>query len=289
MGIADERLGYMPRGHNPLGVVIHNDEGVDASTTTAYKNYLSTVNLENGYAHYYVCSDGTLQVADESSIAWHTANQWGNANLIGIEACQSNGDLEQFKRNEENTCKLAAQILMRYGLPANRDTVILHKQLTATACPSRSVKLHGDGTAVQDYFISRIKAHMAGTASKPNYKSAKPKGAIGQFQAYGDQYTAYGEIRVDAIKQVSGIWQFVNYDLAGGKNFDWTYNGIPLDIVDNVTRGNQVATKVGDKVKFNSAYNHGTIDKYDEPSNGVGIEMGDYGIVWLDANALIAL
>ena len=289
MGIADERLGYMPRGHAPLGVVIHNDEGVDASTTTAYKNYLSTVNLENGYAHYYVCSDGTLQVADESSIAWHTANQWGNANLIGIEACQSNGNLEQFKKNEEASLELAAEILMRYGLPANRDTVILHKALSATACPSQSVRLHGDWTSVQDYFIARIKHYMGQGASKPNYKPSKPKTAIDQFKQAGNAYTAYGQMRVDEIEFVNGMWQFVNYALAGSKKPNWTYNGIPLSLVDNKTRGNQANTQVGDRVQFTGAYNHGTIDAYDPKSNGVGVVMGSAGIIWMNADAFINL
>ncbi|MCW0952991.1 N-acetylmuramoyl-L-alanine amidase [Weissella ceti] len=289
MFIADKRLGYMPRGHNPLGVVIHNDEGVDASTTQAYDNYLSTKDLTSGYAHYYVCSDGTLQVADESSIAWHSGNQWGNANLIGIEACQSNGNLEQFKKNEENALKLAAQIFMRYGIQPNRNTVILHKALSATACPSRSIQLHGDWTAVQDYFIERIKYHMGQATSKPSYKPSKPKTAIEQFKSANHQYTAYGDIRVDEIKHVNGMWQFVNYKLAGSKNVNWTYNGIPLAYVDNISRGNQLPTKVGDRVRLAKAYNHGTIDMYDPKSNGVGISMGTVGIIWFNADALIAL
>lgn len=66
-------------------------------------------------------------------------------------------------------------------------------------------------------------------------------------------------------------------------------NGIPLDILDNVTRGNQAATQVGDTLKFNSANNHGTIDAYDQDSNGVGITYGKYGMVWFNADAFIKL
>ena len=88
---------------------------------------------------------------------------------------------------------------------------------------------------------------------------------------------------------MNGIWQAINYDLAGGRNFDWTNNAIPLDILDNVTRGNQAPTRVGDTLKFNGANNHGTIDQYDPASNGVGITYGKYGMVWFDANAFIKL
>jgi len=66
-------------------------------------------------------------------------------------------------------------------------------------------------------------------------------------------------------------------------------NGIPLDIVDNVTRGNQLATQVGDMVVFNKSYNHGTIDDYDNASNAVGIKYGDYGEIWFNADTFIKL
>jgi len=66
-------------------------------------------------------------------------------------------------------------------------------------------------------------------------------------------------------------------------------NGIPLDILDNVTRGNQAPTRVGDTLKFNGANNHGTIDKYDLSSNGVVIIYCKYGMVWFNSDAFIKL
>lgn len=294
MPIAEDRIGrgVLRRGYNPKGVVIHNDAGPNGATKEVYDQYLRTAVLENGFAHYYVTSTGTLKVADETSIAWHTADYRGNHDFIGIEACQSTGDLEQFKRNEENSLKLAAEILKRYGLPANRSTVVLHKQFVATSCPHRSVALHGDYTAVQDYFIARIKAYMGQGTSKPNYKPApqKPdKSAIGQLKAFGGSYTAYKTFKVDEIENVNGMWQAINYGLAGGKNFSWTNNGIPLAVVDNVTRGNQKATQIGDSIRFSSAYNHGTVDAYDTPSNGIMIKMGSYGPVWFNADKFLDL
>ena len=81
----------------------------------------------------------------------------------------------------------------------------------------------------------------------------------------------------------------INYDLAGGRDFSWTNNGIPLDIVDNVTRGNQAATQIGDLVIFNANYNNGTIDDYDTASNAVGIKYGNYGEIWFNADAFLKL
>lgn len=148
------------RGANPSGVVIHNDAGSVYANAAFYRGWLPSHDAENGFAHYYVASDGTFQAEDEMNMAWHTANSTGNAYYIGIEACQSMGPENIFRQNEENSIKLAAQILKRYGLQPNRNTVKLHKQFSPTSCPHRSVALHGDGYVMQDYFIARIKSYM---------------------------------------------------------------------------------------------------------------------------------
>lgn len=113
--------------------------------------------------------------------------------------------------------------------------------------------------------------------------------AIQAFKNAGNAFTATRVFRVDEVKKVNGIWQMINYDLAGGRDFSWTNNGIPLDIVDNVTRGNQAATQIGDLVTFNANYNNGTIDEYDIASNSVGINYGNYGEIWFNADAFLKL
>lgn len=166
------------RGRNPYGVVIHNDAASQGATTSFYRNWLPSHNAELGFAHWYVCSDGILQVENEANMAWHTANANGNANYIGIEACQSMGNLATFQNNEERSIKLAAEILKRYGLQPNRTTVILHKQFSSTACPHRSVTLHGDWAVMQDYFIAQIKKYMGGstTPSTPSTPTGNKNG-----------------------------------------------------------------------------------------------------------------
>ena len=131
------------------------------------------------------------------------------------------------------------------------------------------------------------------TGKEPNKAPAKhdkPKGAIGQFMINGNQFTAFKPFTLDKIAFVNGMWQGISYKLAGSKtDWDWTLNGIPLAILDNKTRGNQADSHVGDKFTFMKGYNEGTIDEYDQKSNGVGIIMGGYGMIWFDANALLDL
>ena len=114
--------------------------------------------------------------------------------------------------------------------------------------------------------------------------------AIQAFKNAGNAFTATSVFRVDEIKKVNGIWQVANYWLAGGQaGFDWTLNGIPWAILDNLTRGNAVNIQVGDMVKFDENNNSGTIDDYDNASNAVGIKYGNYGEIWFNADAFLKL
>lgn len=112
--------------------------------------------------------------------------------------------------------------------------------------------------------------------------------SIQAFQNVGNHFTNTKTFKVDKIAQVNGIWQMINYALAGGTDANWTNNGIPLDIVDNLTRG-MSPTQLGDVMRFSAGYDNGTIDKYDTATNGVGIVFGKYGIIWFNADAFIKL
>lgn len=156
------------RGRNPSGIVIHNDAGSQAANASFYRNWLPNHNATNGFAHYYVANDGMYQAESEANMAWHTANSIGNANYIGIEACQSMGDSGVFQANEQACFKLAAEILKRYNLTANVNTVKLHREFVATSCPHRSWELHSKAIeAVRNYFIEQINKHMNATNIAP--------------------------------------------------------------------------------------------------------------------------
>ena len=151
------------RGHNPTGVVIHNDAGSNGANAGFYNNWLPTHNPENGFAHVYIASDGRLQASDFSNMAWHCANSYGNANYASWEVCQSEGDLNQVLRNEQAVLDDVAPYMKQWGLTPNRDTVKLHQELSSTSCPRRSVEAHG-GTveSCRSYFIAELNKRLTG-------------------------------------------------------------------------------------------------------------------------------
>lgn len=137
-----------------------------------------------------------------------------------------------------------------------------------------------------DMIVAPVVTPTSNTSSQS--KPATNSSSIQQFKNAGNHFTNTKTFKVDKIAKVNGIWQMINYNLAGGKDADWTNNGIPLDIVDNVTRG-MSPTRVGDVMKFSRGYDNGTIDKYDTATNGVGIVFGKYGIIWFNADTFIKL
>ena len=162
------------RGRNPIGIFIHNDAGSQNANAAFYRNWLQTHPLENGFAHYYVAQDGILQSEDDSNCAWHSGNLDGNLNYLSVEVCQSMGDLDVFKHNEEKAFQLVASKCIQYGITPNENTIRLHQEVYATSCPHRSVEIHGGMKSTKAYFIERIKAHVKQQTAKPS-EPPKPK------------------------------------------------------------------------------------------------------------------
>jgi N-acetylmuramoyl-L-alanine amidase len=213
--IQDYVTGYnLPkRGHNPKGIVIHNDAGSIEATAEAYRNGLVNAplsRLEAGIAHSYISGNTVWQALDESQIGWHTANQSGNKSFYGVEVCQSIGaDDKTFLQNEQAAFQECARLLKKWGLPANRNTIRLHCEFVSTSCPHRSSELHTGFDPVtqgllpkdkqlklKDYFIKQIRSYMNGdipvaTVVKGTSASSNTKSTVAgawKRNSYGSWY-----------------------------------------------------------------------------------------------------
>lgn len=229
------------RGYNPTGVVIHNDAGSNGANVAFYNNWLPSHNPEEGFAHVYIASDGRLQASDFSNMAWHCANSYGNANYASWEVCQSEGDLNQFLKNEQAVLDDVAKYMKQWGLTPNRDTVKLHRELSATSCPRRSVEVHG-GTleSCREYFITELNKRLTGQTKGSNnntnnnintdleddelMKFTYTKGDGTTYYFNGEKVIALShQDQLNIIREV--------YKKTTGKdlqNFDW--KGSPIDI-----------------------------------------------------------
>jgi N-acetylmuramoyl-L-alanine amidase CwlA len=164
---------FTPPKNSVSFVVIHNDASSFAAKDWEYQLTAKVNNgtLDTGFAAYYIDRNDVFVFQPTNRQEWHTANAYGNANGVGVEVCQSmTASDEDFLANEDAALLLAAEVLDSYGLPINSDTVKLHHEFSATACPHRSMKLHanggaynGSGTeACRNYFIDRMKKLYSG-------------------------------------------------------------------------------------------------------------------------------
>ncbi len=244
-------------------------------------------------AHYEITDNEIIGAVGENYVAYHAGGTGGadvpkmsdpNGRSIGLEHVNSTGAPSWGVSDAtlRNSARLIADICKRYNLPINRNTIKLHREVTSTACPG------GLDIGKLIRYAQEAAGQKPAQPSKASV-TAKNTSAIQAFKNASNEFTAYGKFRVDEVKNVNGIMQLSNYGLAGGKNFSWTYNGIPWALVDNTSRSNSENVRVGDYVKFDSNNNHGTIDQYDPASNGVGVTYGKYGIIWFDADAFIKL
>lgn len=276
-------------------IVIHHN------ATTNKDNALNTWLVSNGNwtsAHYEITDNEIIGAVGENYVAYHAGGTGGadvpkisdpNGRSIGLEHVNSTGD-PSWKVSDatlKNSAKLIADICKRYGLPINRTTIKLHNEITNTACP---------GGLDIDKLVKYAKeaaGQTVTTSASTTTKKTSSKNTTSSIQSFknnNDVFVNTKSFKVDAIKFVYGQWQMLNYSLAGGTDANWLTNGIPLSILDNVTRGNNAPTQIGDKVKFSAGYSKGTIDKYDTASNGVGIvfKKAD-GVIWFNADAFIKL
>lgn len=282
---ADSRAmacGVIPRAKIDRIVIHHN--------ATTNKNVAINTWLDNGpaqtSAHYEIADNEIIGIVGEGTTAWHAGNGDMNARSIGIENVNNSLAPNWTISNEtfNSLSRLVADIAKRYGFPIDSTHVIPHKAVVSTACPGGIdvAKVIKRANEIAD---NKQVSTQPVTTSKPATNSS----AIQQFKNAGNHFTNTQIFRVDKIAKVNGIWQIINYSLAGSSTgWSWVLHGIPLDIVDNVTRG-MAPTQVGDMMKFSRGYDNGTIDKYDIATNGVGIIFGKYGIIWFNADAFIKL
>ena len=245
------------RGHNPKGIFMHNGADSENATTTFYKNWLQSHNLEDGFAHAYVCSDGILQAEDDLNKAWHCGNSNGNSEYLGIEVCQSMGNLTTFKANEEKALQLAAKKCKQYGITPNENTIRLHKEVYATACPHRSVEIHGGDAGCKTYFINRIRELM-GMEKMLEVKYTSGNATSGSTGTSGG---SAGVVFTYGVRAGGRILPFVNNleDFAG-------IQGTPItDVAIKVNKGSvkyRVHIKDGDWLPYVTGCN------WNDPVNG---------------------
>ena len=308
LNFVKNQMGLVP----PFRQVHEHSTGNPRSTVQNERDYLAGHYTGANYTHLVGVTNGQAdirQVMNTNGGAYDVGGDWNWETWAAIELVEGSiKTREDFNIAYHAYIWLTRELSRQAGIPITIDTpdisgVKTHNYASRTGHGSDHVDpigfLASWGVSYEQFkkdvlnglsdSSNAIVTSTPAPQPAPTQNTQPASSAIQSFKNAGGVFTAYKPFRVDHINQVNGILQMINLGLAGGNDFNWTYNGIPLDIVDNVTRGNQLATQVGDMVVFNKSYNHGTIDDYDNTSNAVGIKYGDYGEIWFNADAFIKL
>ena len=151
------------RGYAPKGIMIHNDAGGDYMSASNWESIYKSGkwNFNRGFCHYSIDRMSVRQIEEDNQMAYHCGSYKYNRDFLSCEVCQSMGDKNNFLENEERALQVMAKKCLEYGIVPSKNTIKLHTQVYKTACPHRSVELHG-GTieSCQEYFINKLREYM---------------------------------------------------------------------------------------------------------------------------------
>jgi hypothetical protein len=149
-------------------VVVHVAEGSFRGTVRWFRNPRARAST-----HYVVGRDGSVaQMIRDDEVAWHAGNGWVNAHSIGIEHEGYAGIEGTISDIEYRTsARIAARLLRRYRLPADRRHLIGHNEVPDPNHRGRfgGWAHHTDPGAFWDWprYLAYVRAYRAGRVPPP--------------------------------------------------------------------------------------------------------------------------
>jgi hypothetical protein len=126
-------------------------------------------------AHYGISDSRVWQWVKEEHVAYHAGNYAMNQRSIGIEH-DANPDKQLSETSYKTSAKLIADICKRYKIEPNRQNIIKHSEVKATACP---------GSIDLDKLIALVKGNMSDEYGNMVWKSTQHDGTVKYL--YGDK------------------------------------------------------------------------------------------------------
>lgn len=133
--------------HNRLETRRKTDMAVVHHTGNPWDDDLSAAEIDASHKakgwtcigyHYVIRKDGTVeQGRPHWTVGAHAYGE--NSHTIGIHVCGNFEIGEPTSEQIESLAMLLANLCTDYGLPIDRDHIVGHRELMATACPGRNL------------------------------------------------------------------------------------------------------------------------------------------------------
>lgn len=149
-------------------IVIHHNAGT--SDENARRTWYVSTGIGTS-AHYQITPDKIWGCVGENSVAYHAGDYGMNQRSIGIEHLNSTGapSWQIAEGTYQNSAKLIADICRRYNIPIDRQHIIGHREVSATACP---------GGIDLDKLIRLAKEYASGGTKKPTISKTETVGSF---------------------------------------------------------------------------------------------------------------
>lgn len=271
-----------PYSMTPIGFCVHNTSN-NASAENEIK-YMISNNNQVSY-HYAVDEKEVIQGLPTNRNAWASgdgANGNGNRKYIHIEICRSTGDVETFKKCEQNCAEFLAKELKARGWGV--DKIKKHQDFANKKCPHKTLDL-GWQRFINMVQVELDKLTKSTTSTfkvgdKVKVKTSATNYATGQPMASFVKGSTYEVTKVDGDKLllssiVSWVW---DYDVE--KVSITSSNSFLVEIICdelNIRQKADFNSKVVGTVKKGQVY---TII---EESNGLGKLKSGIGYISLNS------
>ena len=133
--------------HNRLETRRKTDMAVVHHTGNPWDDDLSAAEIDASHKaqgwtcigyHYVIRKDGTVeQGRPHWTVGAHAYGE--NSHTIGIHVCGNFEEAVPTDAQIESLAMLLANLCTDYGLPIDRDHIVGHRELMATACPGRNL------------------------------------------------------------------------------------------------------------------------------------------------------
>ena len=184
-----------PYTMNPIGICVHNTS--NNASADAEIRYMIGNNNQVSY-HFAIDEKEVVQGLPTDRNAWASGdgrNGDGNRKHIHVEICRSTGDLETFKKCEQNAVEFIAKELKKRGWGINK--VRQHHDFANKNCPHRTRELGWQR------FLNMIQAELNKSSKSNNVASVEKVETI------------KGEWKIKVL-QDTNLWNDTNYKTVGG-------------------------------------------------------------------------
>lgn len=177
----------------PIKYIVIHWLGVGTLDTANAKFQDSTIRNPDtrASAHYGISDDTVYQWVYENEVAWHCGNWEMNQQSIGIEH-DATTTKNASDKTYETSSKLIRDICDRYSIPLDREHILKHSEVKATACP---------GTLDIDRIISLAKGDFMGEDIPTGIEEQFGLKEISRY----NKYWTYEELIADWVKLVKEL------------------------------------------------------------------------------------